>query len=499
MYITMVGAECAPVAKVGGLGEVILGLSRELARRGNEVEVILPKYDCLRLDLIDDLHLAYEGLQVPFYDQQLPFDVARGTVEGIPLFFVDPHSEHRFFERDLIYGEADDPGRFAFFSRAVLEFLLKAGKVPDIIHCHDWQAGLVPVLFWEVFQSLGLTRPRVCHTLHNLAYQGVAGDYVLRAVGLDPARLVTPDRLADWRDPQAVNLLKGAIVFSSFLTTVSPRYAWEILHTDQGMGLQEALYLHRHKLRGVLNGIDERTWCPKSDPYIVQPYDPDTLPGKAQNKRALRRRFGLEDAAKPLVSILGRLDRQQDVHLLRHAIYYSLENGCQMILLGNPSEPWIEELFRDVKRRTDGSADCHLELGYDEELAHLIHAGADMIVVPSLYEPCGLMPMIAMKYGVVPVVSRIGGLADTVFDANYSDKAFEEVNGFSFDDLTPEGLESALGRAIRLWFEYPEYFRQLRLNGMHADHSWIGPARHYMDIFESTRAFQAPCMDSTEG
>jgi starch synthase len=488
MHITMVGAECAPVAKVGGLGDVIQGLSRELIRQGNEVEVILPKYDCLRFDLIENLHLAFEDLRVPFYDQWVPFDVECGYVKGIRVFFIDPHSDHDFFKRGLIYGEADDPVRFAFFSRSVLELLLKEGMQPDIIHCHDWQTGLLPVLRWEIYEALGLTHPRVCHTLHNLAHQGIAGDYVLRAVGLDPSRLVTLDRLAQGGNLQAVNLLKGAIVYSSFLTTVSPRYAWEILHTEQGMGLQETLNLHRHKLRGVVNGIDDEVWSPQTDPYIEQTYDPDSLPGKARNKRALRRRFGLEDAAKPLISIVSRLDRQKDVRLLRHAIHYALESRCQMILLGNASEPWIDDLFRDIKRRTDGSADCHLELGYDEELSHQIFAGADIIVVPSVYEPCGLTHMIAMKYGVVPVVRRVGGFVDTVFDANHSDKAFDQVNGFLFDDLTPEGLESALGRAIRLWLEYPQYFRKLRLNGMHTDNSWAGPARQYLDIFENIKA-----------
>jgi len=488
MYITMVGAEFAPVAKVGGLGDAIHGLSRELARQGNEVEVILPKYDSLRLDLVEDLHPALEGISVPFYGQELPCDVECGHVDGIRCFFIDPHSEHEFFNRGVIYGETDDPGRFAFFSRAVLELLLKRDKQPDIIHCHDWQTALVPVLLWEVFEALGLTHPRVCHTLHNLAHQGVAGDYVLRAVGLDPGRLTTSDRLADWGNPQAINLLKGAIVYASAVTTVSPRHAWEILSTDQGMGLQETLQTHRHKLCGVINGVDEEVWNPQTDPHIFQTYGPDSLPGKFRDKLALRRHLGLADAEKPLVAVVSRLDRQKGIELLSHTVNYSLASGCQIVLLGSASEPWIDELFRDIKQRTDGSADCRLVLGYDEELAHQIHAGADIMVIPSLYEPCGLTQMSAMKYGVVPVVRQVGGLADTVFDANHSDKAFEELNGFLFEDFTTKGLESALGRAIRLWLKYPEYFRQLRLNGMHRDVSWAKPGRQYMDVFKRIKA-----------
>jgi len=487
MYIIQVGAECAPVAKVGGLGDVIHGLSRALAEQGNQVEVILPKYDCLRSDLIEGLHRTCEDLQVPFYDQWLSCSVESGYVDGIHCFLIDPHSEHGFYQRGRIYGEVDDPGRFAFFCRAVLEFLLKTGKQPDVLHCHDWHAALVPVLRWEVYEALGLKRPRVCHTLHNLAHQGLAGEYLLRAVGLEPARLMTGDRLLDRDRPHTANLLKGALVYANAITTVSPRHAWEILHTDQGMGLQETLQIHSHKLRGVINGIDEGTWNPWTDPHIVRTYGPEYLPGKACDKRQLRRQLGLEEAAKPVVAIVSRLDRQKGVELMRHAIHYALENGCQMVLLGSASEPWIEELFQELKRNSDGSTDCRLILEYDEALSHQIHAGADIMVIPSVYEPCGLTQMTAMQYGVVPVVRRVGGLADSVFDANYSDRAFEEVNGFLFDDPTPAGLESALRRAIRLWFRYPAYFRQLRLNGMHTDNSWSGPAREYLDIYEGIR------------
>jgi len=488
MYITMVGAECAPVAKAGGLGDFTHGLSRALARRGHEVEVILPKYDCLRWDYIEGLQKVYRDLWVPFYERWLRCDVECGYVDGIRCFFIESHSHHGFFGRGRIYGEGDDMDRFAFFSRAVLEFLLKTGKQPDIIHCHDWQTGLVPVLRWEAYEALGLTRPRLCFTLHNLAHQGFAGEFVLHQAGLDTERLMSPERLLDPGNPHAANLLKGGVVYASAVTTVSPSYAWEIQNTDQGMGLQQTLQLHGRKLHGVLNGIDDDAWNPRSDPHIAQGFGPESLPGKARCKSALRARLGFQETEKPLVSIISRLERQKGVDLMRHAIHYALARGCQLVLLGSASESWIDTLFRDIKRETEDSPDCHLELGYDEELAHQIYAGADMILVPSVYEPCGLTQLIAMRYGTVPVVRRVGGLGDTVFDANYSDKAFEERNGFLFDDLTPEGLESALGRAIGLWFEYPEYFRQLRLNGMRADNSWTRPAERYLEIYEAIRA-----------
>lgn len=488
MYIAMVSAECAPVAKAGGLGDFVHGLSRETAKRGHGVEIFLPKYDCLRYDRIAGMSKVHPDLWVPFYDQWIHCDVEYGEVDGLTCLFIDEHAPQGFFRRGKIYGEPDDADRFAFFSRAVLEYLLKAGKQPDVIHCHDWQTGLVPVLLYEVYQGLGMDSTGACFTLHNMGHQGVVGEYILRQVGLKPERLMVMERLQDPRNHRAVNLMKGGIVFSNFVTTVSPRYAWEIQHTDQGMGLQGLLEYYDRKFGGVLNGIDYAIWNPELDTHIPQTYGPDTLPLKAVNKRALRERLGLQDAFKPIVCVVSRLDGQKGVHLIRHGIYYALEQGCQMVLLGSAPDPAVQADFLRIKREMESSPDCHLELAYDEELSHLIYAGADMILIPSVYEPCGLTQMIAMKYGVVPVVRRVGGLADTVFDANYSDKAFEERNGYLFDDLTEAGLESAMGRAIGLWFRFPEYFRQLRVNGMRADNSWEGPAQQYLDIYQHIRA-----------
>src|SRR6267142_574655 len=190
MFIVMIAPECAPAAKVGGLGDVVHGLSKELSIRGHAVEVILPKYDCMRYDRIFGLNLVYKDLWVPFYGQWIPCDVYFGWVDGIKCFFIDPHSAQQFFNRRIFYGHADDGARFAFFSRAALEFMLKTNKHPEIIHCHDWQTALVPVLLYEIYQHLGLRHPRVCFTLHNVGHQGLSGDYILRQVGLNPASLM---------------------------------------------------------------------------------------------------------------------------------------------------------------------------------------------------------------------------------------------------------------------------------------------------------------------
>ncbi len=483
MFIVMITPECAPVAKVGGLGDVVEGLSRELAIRGHAVEVILPKYDCLRYDRIWGLQKTYSGLWVPCHHEQFPCDVYFGFVNGIKCFFIEPHSYKHFFNRGVLYGHHDDPERFAFFSRAALEFLLKSGKHPDIIHCHDWQTGLVPVLLYDVYNGLGMTHPRVCYTLHNVRHQGVTGDHILRQVGLNPAHYMIHDRLRDNFNHGAVNLMKGGIVYSNFVTTVSPRYAEEIQHTDLGAGLQDTLRRHSGKLGGVLNGIDYNTWNAATDPHIAHRYSIETIEDKYRNKQALRDRFWLRQDFKPVIAVVSRLDQQKGVQLIRHAIFYALANGCQFVLLGSSPDPAISNDFWGLKRHLNDNPDCHLELAYNEELAHLIYAGADMVVVPSAFEPCGLTQMIAMKYGTVPIVRATGGLADTVFDADYAHKPYHERNGYVFRDFDTGGLESAMRRAIGMWYVYPQYFRELMVNGMRYDYSWNHPGGHYQNIY----------------
>lgn len=484
----MVATECAPVAKVGGLGDVVFGLSRELEVRGNDVEIILPKYDCMRYDQIWGLQRVFDDLWVPFYDQWVHCSVFFGLVHGRKCFFIDPHSDRNFFNRGVFYGHRDDPERFAFFSRAALEFMLKSGKHPDIIHCHDWQTGLVPVLLYEIYKFLGMGHPRVCYTLHNVKHQGLTGDFILHAAGLGrPGYFSHPDRLRDTHNPFALNLMKGGIVYSNFVTTVSPKYAWEIQNSEQGYGLGHTLHVHGVKFGGVLNGVDYSVWNPEVDCHIPRKYSIDSLDGKYADKEALRSRLLLRQDFKPIVAYIGRLDHQKGVHLIRHALFYCLANGCQFVLLGSSPDHDVSAHFRHLKHHLNDNPDCHLELGYDEDLAHMIYAGADMIVVPSLFEPCGLTQMIAMRYGTVPVVRETGGLADTVFDADYAQRPYHERNGYTFSGFDYPGVESALHRAIGMWYVYPKHFRELMANGMRYDFSWNHPGRHYLNIYEHIR------------
>jgi starch synthase len=488
MYVVMIASECAPVAKVGGLGDVVYGLSRELEIRGNAVEIILPKYDCLRYDQIFDLQLAYRDLWVPWYDYSIHCSVYFGFVHGRKCFFIEPHSPHNYFNRRACYGQPDDDQRFAFFCRAALEFMHKSGKRPDVIHCHDWQTGLVPVLLYEIYQGLGMRHPRVCYTLHNLQHQGITREHILRATGLNRhGYFFHQDRLQDNFNPAAINLMKGGIVYSNFVTTVSPRYAWEILNTGQSYGLGHTLHIHRNKFGGVLNGVDYEVWNPEIDTHIPRRYGINSIDDKYENKRALRNRFWLRDNYKPIVAYVGRLDHQKGVPLITHAMHYCLQHGTQFVLLGTSPDGAIGNHFWRLKQQYNDNPDCHLELGFNEELSHLVYAGAELIIVPSLFEPCGLTQMIGLKYGTLPVVRATGGLADTVFDADHAPRPYHERNGYTFNDFNPAGIESALHRAIGLWYSYPKYFRELVGNAMRCDFSWNHPGQDYLNIYELIR------------
>ncbi len=488
MRIVHIASEMAPVSKVGGLADVVFGLTQELAIRGHEVEIILPKYDNMRYEHIYGLCEVYQDLWVPWYDGAIHCTVYFGFVYERKCFFIEPHSQDNFFNRGKYYGDDDDVWRFAFFSRAAMEFLLQSGKRPDIIHCHDWHTGLVPVLLWEIYQHVGLGDSRVCYTIHNFKHQGLCGAEVLQATGLNrPEYYFDYHRLGDYHHQGALNLMKGGIVYSNFVTTVSPTHAGEARDKGQGFGVEGALHAHAAKYGGVLNGIDCDAWNPEKDPLIPAHFHADAIDRKYENKRALRERFLLADNEKPIVAHIGRLDPQKGLELVRHAIFYCVNHGAQFVLLGSSPEPSINAYFWHLKEEINENPDCHLEIGFDEELAHLIYAGADMMLVPSRFEPCGLTQLIAMRYGTVPVVRSVGGLADTVFDKDHSEREPAQRNGYAFHNDDEPGLESALARAIGCYYEYPEHFRQLMVNAMKTDYSWNVPGQHYLNIYNHIR------------
>jgi starch synthase len=485
VYVVMVAPECAPAAKAGGLGDVVAGLSRELELRGNAVEIILPKYASMQYSDIWDLQPSYHDLMVPWYGGAVRCTVWFGYANGRKCFFIEPHAAADYFGRDRLYGYADDPERFAFFSKAALEFMLRANKRPDIIHCHDWQTGLVPVLLYEQYSQV-MPDQRVCYTIHNFRHQGTSDEQVLWATGLGvPDYFLDADRLGDDFRYRGLNPMKGGILYSNFVTTVSPNHAGEALFDGGASGLGRTLKERQDKFHGVLNGVDYDAWNPQTDPYLPAHYSIDHIEGKRENKKMLRDRFWLRDSTGPIVAYVGRLDEQKGMHLVHHALFYTLAHRGQFVLIGDAHHhDGINGHFWRLKEHLNDNPDCHLEIGYREDLAHLIYAGADLLVAPSMFEPCGLAPMVAMRYGTVPVVRATGGLNDTVFDYDNSGRPAAERNGFVFHHTDNRAIEYGLGRALWLWSVRPREFRQLAVTCLAADYSWTRPGQDYLDIYQ---------------
>ena len=481
----MVAPECAPAAKAGGLGDVVSGLSRELELRGHAVEIILPKYASLRHSDIWELRPSYHDLWVPWYGESVRCTVWFGYAHGRKCFFIEPHSAANFFGRDHLYGYSDDAERFAFFSKAAVEFMYQSRKRPDIVHCHDWQTGLVPVLLREQYAE-AIPGQRVCYTIHNFRHQGTSGEEVLWALRLGrPDYFLDADRLGDDFRYRGLNPMKGGMVYADFVTTVSPSHADEALYDDGAAGLGRTLKEHAGKFRGVLNGVDYHTWNPEIDPHLPAHYSANGIERKRQNKEALRDRFSLRKSSRPIVAYVGRLDEQKGMHLVHHALFYTLAHSGQFVLIGDAHyHDRIDSHFSHLKDHLNDNPDCHLEIGYREELAHLIYAGADLLIVPSLFEPCGLAPLIGMRYGTVPVVRATGGMNDTVFDVDHSGHPPAERNGYIFHHTDNRAIESALGRALRLWSSHPREFRQLAAACMLTDYSWARPGQEYLDIYQ---------------
>jgi len=304
-----------------------------------------------------------------------------------------------------------------------------------------------------------------------------------------PGYFLDADRLGDDFRYRGLNPMKGGVVYSDFVTTVSPNHADEALYGDGGSGLGRTLKEHQVKFRGVLNGVDYDAWNPEADPHIPVHYSASDIDRKADNKAALRDRFWLRKTRDPIVAYLGRLDEQKGMHLVHHALFYTLDHGGQFVLIGDAHyHDGINDHFRHLKDYLNDNPDCHIELGYRENLAHLIYAGADLLVAPSMFEPCGLAPLIAMRYGTVPVVRATGGLIDTVFDRDHSGRPQAERNGYVFHHTDNQAIESALSRALRLWSGQPLQFRELTANAMRADYSWAQPGADYLDIYQSIRS-----------
>nr|QOW94462.1 SSS [Lilium brownii var. giganteum] len=447
MHIVHISVEMAPIAKVGGLGDVVTSLSRAVQDLGHSVDIILPKYDCMNLSNVKDFHFHQS-----FFWKETEIKVWFGKVEGLSTFFLEP--QNGMFSIGCIYGR-NDADRFGFFCHAALQFLLQSGSHPDILHCHDWSSAPVAWLFKEHYIQYGLKSARLVFTIHNLEF--------------------------------GIQNISKAMAYADKATTVSPTYSKEVSGSP-------AVSPHLYKFHGIINGIDPNIWDPYNDNFIPVAYTSENVvEGKKAAKEALQQRLGLRSSDQPLLGIITRLTVQKGIDLIKHAIWKTLERNGQVVLLGSAPDPRIQNDFVNLAKQLHSSHGdrVRLCLTYDEPLSHLIYAGSDFILVPSIFEPCGLTQLIAMRYGSIPVVRKTGGLYDTVFDVDNDKERAQaqglEPNGFSFDGADSGGVEYALNRAISTWYDNRQLFKSLCKCVMEQDWSWNRPALDYMELYHAAR------------
>ena len=473
MNVLSVASEAYPIIKTGGLADVVGALPAALKAEGVATRTLLPGYP----DALDALRSAEELLHLPDFHGGAA-RLLGGSSDGLDLLVIDaPHLFARSGNPYLASNGADWPDnaiRFAALGRMAADIGQGAvpSFVPDVVHAHDWQAGLTPAFL----QYSDRPRPATVMTVHNLAYQGQFPQQMLSAIGLPPEAFMM-DGIEYYG---SIGFLKAGLRFADRITTVSPTYALEIQQPDAGMGLDGLLRGRKDLLSGILNGIDTSVWNPATDSHVASNFDADTLESRAANKAALQRRFGVALAPNALlIGVISRLSWQKGLDLLLESLPTILQDGMQLVVLGS-GDADLQSRYRAAAASNPGQ--IGVLIGYDENLAHLIQAGADAIVVPSRFEPCGLTQLCALRYGAVPIVSRVGGLADTVIDANAVAVAAGVATGVQFGPVSSENLSDGLRRGNALFHDKPVW-RKMQQNGMAADVSWRNSARHYADLY----------------
>ena len=474
--VAFIGSECYPFVKTGGLGDVMYALPRALSRQNCDVKVILPRYKCIpweyqekmiyrgefRMDLCSDGRSFYVGIMEYVWD-------------GVVYDFID--NEDFFSYGNPYTNLVDDIPRYCFFSKAALAALNYMDWIPDVIHCHDWQAALVPVYLRTLFEGTPVGGAKVMLTIHNLRFQGVYNIPTIRYWTGLPDYVFNKDALK--QGYQDANLMKGGLTYANMITTVSGTYAGEIQTPFYGDGLDAHLRYHAGKLRGIVNGIDCQLWDSGTDPLLAANYGvSDAVEKKRLNKRALQEQLGLEqDDGKMVIGLISRLTDQKGLDLVNEILPQLIDGNTQVVVLGT-GDARYEESFRWYENNYKGTV-CSCIM-YDEGLAHRIYAGADALLVPSLFEPCGLTQLIAMRYGTIPIVRETGGLKDTVQPYNeYTD----EGSGFTFDRYEAGLLLDAVNRAKTLYFTQRERWDGMLRRDMEKDVSWDSSASQYRDLY----------------
>jgi starch synthase len=482
MHVAFVASECVPFSKTGGLADVVGALPRALAASGHQVSVYLPRY---RQTKLTNPQTVVRSITVPFDDRyRFCSVVTEGNHSGIEFYFVDYPP---YFDRDALYGTPsgdypDNAERFALFSRAVLEASKILG-VPNIFHCHDWQSALVPVLLrTQYVEDPAFREAGTVFTIHNMGYQGLFPPDILPLLML-PWDLFTITRMEFFGN---VNFLKGALVESDYVTTVSRKYSQEIQTTEYGFGLEGVLRDRAATVTGILNGVDYDEWSPQKDKFIAAKYSPQDLSGKAKCKQDLLEAFGVSgaDPRLPVIGIVSRFAAQKGFDLISQIADRLARQEMIVVALGAGDKQY-EEMFQRLHKQFPQK--IAVKVAYDNAIAHKIEAGSDMFLMPSKYEPCGLNQIYSLKYGTVPIVRATGGLDDTIepWDARTG-----KGTGFKFTEYKGEALLLTIREALRA-FRDQSSWQTLMRNGMNKDFSWNASAKEYARVYDRVRLMRA--------
>jgi starch synthase len=478
MHIAFAASECVPFSKTGGLADVVGALPRALAALGHQVSVYVPRY---RQTKLTDPQTVVRSITVPFDDKyRFCSVVTAGASSGVRFYFVDYPP---YFDREALYGTPagdypDNAERYALFSRAVLEASKILG-VPQIFHCHDWQSALLPVMLRTLYaEDPAFREVATVFTIHNMGYQGMFPPDTLPLLML-PWELLTISMMEFFGQ---VNFLKGALVLSDYVTTVSKKYSQEIQTTEYGFGLEGVLRSRAATVSGILNGVDYDEWSPQTDKYILEKYSPQDLSGKERCKKDLLTAFGVPnpDTKVPVIGMVSRFAAQKGFDLISQIIDRLAREEMIMVVLGS-GDKLYEEMFVRLNKLFPNKIAA--KVAFDNALAHKIEAGADMLLMPSRYEPCGLNQIYSLKYGTVPIVRATGGLDDTIdpWDARTG-----KGTGFKFLDYNGEALLATIKQAL-LAYQDPSSWQTLMRNGMSRDFSWSASAREYGKIYERAK------------
>ncbi|MCT4607303.1 MAG: glycogen synthase GlgA [Marinisporobacter sp.] len=473
MKVLIAASEAYPFAKTGGLGDVIGALPKALKKNGVDARVVMPYYDSIP-DIYrnNTKHIGNFHMNLGWRSQYC--GVEQLELDGVTYYFID---NEYYFKRGGCYGYFDEAERFAYFSKAVIDALHCMNFMPDIIHCNDWQTALIPAylkLHYGYYADLGKIKTLL--TIHNLKYQGrFDGAIIEDVLGIDEEHF-TPDKFEYHKD---INLLKAGIVFSDYITTVSPTYAEEIKRPEFGEGLDGLLSNYSHKLCGILNGVDDHIFDPENDALIFKKYNMNNIEDKYHNKNELQKCVGLHERWNvPIISIISRLVSQKGLDLVESVLHEILKEDVQLIVLGK-GDSHYENMFLNASKQYEGKVATII--GFDEGLAHKIYAGSDMFLMPSRFEPCGIGQLIALKYGTLPIVRETGGLYDTVRPYN---EYTGDGNGFSFMNYNAHDMLHTIKRAVGFHYDR-ERWENIMKNSMSCEYGWDLSAKKYIQVYEN--------------